>query len=242
MTSVRVTACLCTAASVLARDRRLSKRLPLPSGLSWAATTASTARLVSTASTRAAPAVGVIALPRQQPSRRARRTTGSPRLSGSHAARGRRHPPRYCFLDGIGRTPQANSDRPASADRAIGSRGNQRPHHSDSVGPWHDCFHHSGVVVPAAAPARISCAKDDFHQCREGRHAGRPRVVEIVRSGSGSSFAESLRTEHAQLTAWGQLRTVERQTPRSAHCRDAGRPASCRWRRSGSPARRPLEE
>jgi hypothetical protein len=31
------------------------------------------------------------ALPRQQPSRRARRTTGSPRLSGSHAARGRRH-------------------------------------------------------------------------------------------------------------------------------------------------------
>jgi hypothetical protein len=30
-------------------------------------------------------------LPRQQPSRLARRTTGSPRLSGSHAARGRRH-------------------------------------------------------------------------------------------------------------------------------------------------------
>ena len=27
--------CLCTAASVLARDRRLSKRLRLPSGLSW---------------------------------------------------------------------------------------------------------------------------------------------------------------------------------------------------------------
>ena len=63
------------------------------------------------------------ALPRQQPSRRARRTTGSPRLSGSHAARGRRHPPRYCFPDGIGRTPQAKSDRPASADRAIASRG-----------------------------------------------------------------------------------------------------------------------
>jgi len=64
-------------------------------------------------------------LPRQQPSRRTRRTTGSPRLSGSHAARGRRHPPRYCFLDGIGRTPQAKSDRPASADRAIASRGEQ---------------------------------------------------------------------------------------------------------------------
>ena len=50
-----------------------------------------------------------IGLPRQQPSRPARRTTGSPRLSGSHAARGRRHPPRYCFPDGIGRTPQAKT-------------------------------------------------------------------------------------------------------------------------------------
>ena len=44
-----------------------------------------------------------IPLPRQQPSRRARRTTGSPRLSGSHAAGGRRHPSRYRFPDGIGR-------------------------------------------------------------------------------------------------------------------------------------------
>ena len=44
-----------------------------------------------------------IGLPRQQLSRRARRTTGPPRLSGSHAARGRRHPPRYCsFPDDMG--------------------------------------------------------------------------------------------------------------------------------------------
>ena len=69
------------------------------------------------------PPAGVIPLPRQQPSRRARRTTGSPRLSGSHAARGRRHPPRYCFPMAFGRAPQAKSDRPASADRAIASRG-----------------------------------------------------------------------------------------------------------------------
>jgi hypothetical protein len=62
-------------------------------------------------------------MPRQQPSRRARRTTGSPRLCGSHAARGRRHPPHYCFPDGIGRAPQAKSDRPGLADRAIASRG-----------------------------------------------------------------------------------------------------------------------
>ena len=48
VTSVRGTACLCKAASVLARDRRLSKRLRPPSGLSRAATTASTGRLVST--------------------------------------------------------------------------------------------------------------------------------------------------------------------------------------------------
>ena len=53
------------------------------------------------------PGIGVTAKPRQQPSRPARRTTGSPRLSGSHAARGRGHPPRYCFPDAIGRTPQA---------------------------------------------------------------------------------------------------------------------------------------
>ena len=66
------------------------------------------------------------ASPRQQPSRRARRTTGSPRLSGSHAARGRRQPPRYRFPDGIGRAPQAKSDRPGSADRAIASRGKER--------------------------------------------------------------------------------------------------------------------
>ena len=62
------------------------------------------------------------ALPRQQPSRRARRTTGSPRLSGSHAARGRRHPPRYCFVYGVG-CPSAQSDGPASAARVTGLRG-----------------------------------------------------------------------------------------------------------------------
>ena len=74
-------------------------------------------------------------LPRQQPSRRARRTTGSPRLSGSNATRGRRHPPRYCFPDGIGRTPQAKSDRPASADRAIASRGAGYPFESGRSSP-----------------------------------------------------------------------------------------------------------
>ena len=56
------TACLCTAVSVLAQDRRLSKRLRPPSGLSWAATTASTGRLVSTATNRAQPVTGTIAL------------------------------------------------------------------------------------------------------------------------------------------------------------------------------------
>ena len=61
VTSVRRTACPCTAASVLARDRRLSKRLRPPSGLSWAATTASTGRLVSTASNRPAPTRPAIA-------------------------------------------------------------------------------------------------------------------------------------------------------------------------------------
>ena len=51
-------------ASVLARDPRLRKRPRPPSGLSWAATTALTGRLVSTASTRAPPASRVIAWPR----------------------------------------------------------------------------------------------------------------------------------------------------------------------------------
>ena len=44
MTSVRGTACLRTAASALARDRRLGKRVRPPSGSSWAATMASTRR------------------------------------------------------------------------------------------------------------------------------------------------------------------------------------------------------
>ena len=89
------------------------------------------------------------AMPRQQPSRRARRTTASSRLSGGHAARGRRHPPRYCFPDGIGPTPQAKSDRPASADRAIASRGirSRRAH------PWGDRFDGRGPCGPSAASA-----------------------------------------------------------------------------------------
>jgi len=75
---------------------------------------------------RAASRAGVTPMPRQQPSRPARRTTGSPRLSGSHAARGRRHPPRYRFPDGIrpDRTGQeARSDRPTSVVRVIATRG-----------------------------------------------------------------------------------------------------------------------
>ena len=105
------------------------------------------------------PPAPACALPRQQPSRRARRTTGSPRLSGSHAARGRRYPPRYCFPDGIGRTPQAKSDRPASADRAIASRGNHRPEQSASAVLWRDCFDDRGLpglAMPAVVKARYS--------------------------------------------------------------------------------------
>ena len=61
VTCVRGTACLCTPASVLGRDRRLSKRLRPPSGFSWAATTASTDGLVSTGTDRATPATRAIA-------------------------------------------------------------------------------------------------------------------------------------------------------------------------------------
>ena len=60
VTSVRGTACPCTAASVPARDRRLSKRLRPPSGLSSAATTTSTGQSVSTGRDRAAPATATI--------------------------------------------------------------------------------------------------------------------------------------------------------------------------------------
>jgi hypothetical protein len=62
------------------------------------------------------------ATPRPQLSRRGRRTAASARRCTSRAARGRRHPPRYCFSAAIGRPP-ARSDRPASADRVIGLRG-----------------------------------------------------------------------------------------------------------------------
>jgi hypothetical protein len=71
VTSVRGTACLCKAASVPTRGRRLNKRLRPPSGLSRAAMTASTGRLVSTARSRARPPAGVIAMPRRQRSGRA---------------------------------------------------------------------------------------------------------------------------------------------------------------------------
>ena len=64
------------------------------------------------------------AMPRQQPSRPARRTTGSPRPSGSHAARGRRHPPHFRFR-GIGRSLGPGSDRPSSAVRVIAMRKEQ---------------------------------------------------------------------------------------------------------------------
>ena len=44
---------------------------------------------------------------------------------------------------GVGRPP-ARSDRPASADRAIGMRGNHRPEQSASAVLWRDCFDDRG--------------------------------------------------------------------------------------------------
>ena len=66
-------------ASVLARDRRLSARLPPPPGLSWAATMTSTGRLVSTASTHATRRAGVIATPRTRSSAPANADDSYPR-------------------------------------------------------------------------------------------------------------------------------------------------------------------
>ena len=77
-----------------------------------------------------------IGLPRQQPSRRARRTTGSPRLSGSHAAGGRRHPPGYCSC--------------------LRRRLPLRPERSSRVGRPRDCNARKGAARkwrPGAAPA-----------------------------------------------------------------------------------------
>ena len=61
-------------------DRRLSKRLRPPSGLSWAATTASTGRLVSTATNRAQPVTGAIVLTSRG---RAARAIAMPRRQSS---------------------------------------------------------------------------------------------------------------------------------------------------------------
>ena len=128
-------------------------------------------------------------LPRQQPSRRARRTAGSPRLSGSHAARGRRHPPRYCFPDGIGRTPQAKSDRPASADRAIASRGTQSCRSSEPdecfrfrIDRRRACASATYPITDAAADARLLLSGSG---CRSGRS-----VIDLVAASRAQRSSE----------------------------------------------------
>ena len=63
-----------------------------------------------------------IATPRPQSSRCGWRTAASARRCTSRAARGRRHPPRYCFSTASPTAP-AGSDRPALADRVIAMRG-----------------------------------------------------------------------------------------------------------------------
>ncbi len=63
------------------------------------------------------------ALPRPQSSRRHWRTAASARRCRSRAARGGRHPPRYCFLCGIGPRPPGRSNRLALTVRVIGLRG-----------------------------------------------------------------------------------------------------------------------
>ena len=62
-------------------------------------------------------------LPRPQSSRRHWRTAASARRCRSRAARGGRHPPRYCFFCGIGPRPPGRSNRLALTVRVIGLRG-----------------------------------------------------------------------------------------------------------------------
>jgi hypothetical protein len=61
-------------------------------------------------------------MPRPQSFCRGWRTAASPRRCTSRAAGGRRHPPRYRFY-AASADPPARSDRPASADRVIATRG-----------------------------------------------------------------------------------------------------------------------
>ena len=65
-------------------------------------------------------------MPRPQSSRRHWRTAASARRCRSRAARGGRHPPRYCFLCGIGPRPPGRSNRLALTVRVIGLRGKER--------------------------------------------------------------------------------------------------------------------
>ena len=62
-------------------------------------------------------------MPRRQQSRRARRTTGSPRLIGSHAVEAGGIRRAIAFPIASDPSDQTESNRPASADRTLASRG-----------------------------------------------------------------------------------------------------------------------
>ena len=98
---------------------------------------------------------------RQQQPCRVQRTTDSPRLSGSHAARGRRDPPHYSFPDGIGR-PRRPEEKSSRLGHARDCNARKPAAGNDSAVPRHDRFRHRGVVVPA-----VPCHANDGQM--EGR-------------------------------------------------------------------------
>ena len=226
---------------MLARDRGLSKRLQPPSGLSWAATTASTGRLVSTVGDHAAPAAPTIALtsrgrasraiawPRTQSSRRGQRTAASARRCTSRAVRGRRRPPRHCFPDGVGRPPgQEQSSclghaRDRNARNAIARRGP------------------AGRALSSSVRHRLGDRNGDQAQCRDDavlavdEQADRlpARSASVVSSAPGWC-RPACRRRVSQRTATGGLaRGVECRFGPSERRSAAGRGVSSRSGSSG---------
>jgi hypothetical protein len=142
----------------------------------------------SSTPTAAAPAR---ALPRPQSSRRGWRTAASPRRCTSRAAGGRRHPPRYRFY-AASADPPARSNRPASADRAIATRGERSRH----AGHRDDRFDSSAGAARAIALAtfRSPGIGGRRRPARRGAGASEPTLhmqfAGSVRVGSRPAYGE----------------------------------------------------
>ena len=140
---------------------------------------------------RAAALVGLRAagLPRPQSSRRHWRTAASARRCRSRAARGGRHPPRYCFLCGIGPRPPGRSNRLALTVRVIGLRGTRSCPAGIRTSPF------------ALGPADLAVVL-----WRQSRHAARgvgvaPVVRERSRAAGAPTFGSlPLGTKRGHLT------------------------------------------